>query len=257
MPSSSIYSTISNITKNLDKAHYLKPKYIYILLKNNRYGLWNKILEYHNVDIQSSIISDTSLNNTKMSDNIISFNINFSYETYLKISPQETFYKDGNLGERRYNVLLRKVWTDVLYKKIYDEIKLPCALVFKNCKISSTGFFLTVHGTCNECNCIFKGCIVNKPIHQKDVLMECSLENFDDSIKHKKKRQLKGQRRIEIARNMIDSNTLPSLWRRKEADKIMEFGDPEPPYLPKTNVLRKAKEHEKNKDLGISLIDPI
>lgn len=52
--------------------------------------------------------------------------------------------------------------------------------------------------------------------------MECSLENFDDSIKHKKKRQLKGQRRIEISRDMLDRNILPSLWRHNEADSIME-----------------------------------
>lgn len=55
--------------------------------------------------------------------------------------PEEIFYADNKLGERRYNVLLRKVWTDVLYKKIYDEIKLPCALSFKNCKVSGTVFF--------------------------------------------------------------------------------------------------------------------
>lgn len=188
VPSSPIYSTISEITKNdSNKTQYLKPKYIYVLLKNDRYGLWNKILEYHNVKVQSSMISDVSLNDTKLSNDVISFNINLPYETYLKISPEQVFYKDKNLGEKRYNVLLRKVWTDVLYKKTYDEIKLPCALVFKNCKIFDTGFFLTIHGNCKECNCIFKGCVINKPLHQKDVLMECSLENFDNSIKHKKK----------------------------------------------------------------------
>jgi len=112
VPSSSIYSTISEITKNdPDKTHYLKLKYIYILLKNNRYGLWNKILEYHNVKVQSPIISDNSLNDTKLSNDIISFNINLSYEIYLKILPEEVFYTGNNLGERRYNVLLivRKV----------------------------------------------------------------------------------------------------------------------------------------------------
>lgn len=109
------------------------------------------------------------------------------HETYLKILPEEVFYTDNNLGKRKYNILLRKVWADVLYKKIYDEIKLPCALVFKNCKVSDSGFYLTVHGNCKECNCIFKGCIINKPLHQNNVVMECSFENFDDSMKHTRK----------------------------------------------------------------------
>lgn len=72
IPSSPIYSTISEITKNdPDKVHYLKPKYIYILLKHNQYGLWNKILEYHNVKIESSLKSNDSLNDTKLSNDII------------------------------------------------------------------------------------------------------------------------------------------------------------------------------------------
>lgn len=57
----------------------------------------------------------------------------------------------------------------------------------------------------------------------------------------------------------LEFDTPLSLYalRCKEADNIMDFGDLEPPYLPNNNVLRTAKEQEKNKDLGISLIDPI
>lgn len=77
-------------------------------------------------------------------------------------------------------------------------MQLPCPLIFKHCKISETGIFLTVSGRCPECDAIFKGCVINKPLTQSDVMMECVIENFDDSITHKRKRQLKGERRYSV-----------------------------------------------------------
>jgi len=56
---------------------------------------------------------------------------------------------------------------------------------------------------------------------------------------------------------MVDANILPCIWRRKETDKLMSFGDNEPVHLPNINVLRKAKEERRNIDLGISVSDPV
>lgn len=56
---------------------------------------------------------------------------------------------------------------------------------------------------------------------------------------------------------MVDANILPCIWRRKETDKLMSFGDNEPVHLPNINVLRKAKEERRNIDLGISISDPV
>jgi len=55
---------------------------------------------------------------------------------------------------------------------------------------------------------------------------------------------------------MVDANILPCMWRRKEADKLMTFGD-EPAHLPNLNVLHKAKEQRHNVDLGVSVSDPV
>jgi len=96
-----------------------------------------------------------------------------------------------------------------------------------------------VSGRCPECDCIFKGCVINKHLPQNDVTMECVIENFDNSITHKKKRQLKGDRRLKVFKEMVDANILPCMWRRKEADKLMTFGDNELAHLPNLNVLRK------------------
>lgn len=85
-----------------------------------------------------------------------------------------------------------------------------------------------------------------------------SFDNFDASIRHKKKRQLKGNRRIEISSKMVEENILPCIWRHNEGNKVMKFGDPEPPYLPKNQVLSKAKQERKNINLSITTsADPI
>jgi len=166
VPSSEIYAKISDITKQSpDNSKHLKPKYVYVILQKNRYGIWDKILKFSNFKIDSSIIEsdqDITLNDTK--SDFITFNLNLSYKLWLKIAPEEVFYTDSVLKERKYNVLLRKVWTDELYAEIYTVTKLPCPLTFKHCKISGTGIFLVVSGRCPECDCIFKGCVINEPL---------------------------------------------------------------------------------------------
>jgi len=100
-----------------------------------------------------------------------------------------------------------------MYAAIHEATKLPCALVFKNSKISETGIYLTVTGSYKECNCIFLGQVINKPPHEADVTMECKINNFDESIRHKKKRQLKGQRRVEVSKVLAENNELLCRWQ--------------------------------------------
>jgi len=97
--------------------------------------------------------------------------------------------------------------------------------------------YLTVRWLCKECNCIFLGHVVNKP-----PVMECKISNFDESVRHNKKRQLKGRRRVEVSKALAENHVLPCQWRRVEANKLMELGDLEPPHLPCNTVLRKAKQ---------------
>jgi len=47
------------------------------------------------------------------------------------------------------------------------------------------------------------------------------------------------------------------LWRR-DATKEMNYGDAEPPYLYNNNVLRKARQEGKDKELGVyNVKDPV
>lgn len=102
--------------------------------------------------------------------------------------PEDVLYFDKKQNSRNYCILQHKVWTDKMYADIYKAIKIPCALVFKNSKISETGIYLTVKGSCKECNCIFLSHIFNKPPPEADVIMECKINNFDESVRHKRKR---------------------------------------------------------------------
>ena len=68
--------------------------------------------------------------------------------------------------------------------------------------------------------------------------MECRLNNYDTFYKHNKKRQLKGSKRVEIGKELVEGKTLPCIWRRKEAGKLMKYGDKEPPHLFRTSTLR-------------------
>jgi len=57
---------------------------------------------------------------------------------------------------------------------------------------------------------------------------------------------------------MLEGNILPYIWRRNEANKIMEFGDPEPAHLPKNRILSKAKQEREKINLGsLTTSDPL
>lgn len=81
--------------------------------------------------------------------------------------------------------------------------------------------------------------------------MECHLRNYDASFNHNKKRQLKGSKRNDVRKELVEGKTLPLVWRRRKADKLMNYGDDEPPHLFKASTLRNLKRERQNNLLGI------
>lgn len=55
---------------------------------------------------------------------------------------------------------------------------------------------------------------------------------------------------MEVSKVLAENHELSCRWRRAEADKLMDLGDPEPPYLPTNSVLRKAKQERQDINLG-------
>lgn len=74
--------------------------------------------------------------------------------------------------------------------------------MFKRCKISETGIYVTIYAKCPDCKSNFIGKIINAPKDNMDVQMECRVTNFNADIKHTKKRLLSGQKRIEISQSL-------------------------------------------------------
>lgn len=143
VPSSKIYEDLSNDFKN-ETGKMLSPKYIYTILQGNRYEVWNKFLNYHNIEKFSTSISNISEESTlhdSYNDNKIELQLILPFKTWLAMGPEEVEYSDKTLSERSYNVLLRRIWTDVLFEQLWQQIHIPCALSFKRCKMSDSGIF--------------------------------------------------------------------------------------------------------------------
>jgi len=88
-------------------------------------------------------------------------------------------------------------------------------------------------------------------LKNSDILSEIIIKNFRADFIHKRRRELKDKRRLDIAGNLIDTKTDAVTYVRKEAQKLIQFGDPYP-ILPKTDILRKAKSEIQEKRLGIT-----
>lgn len=58
-PSSKIYEDLSSDLKN-ETGKQLSPKYLYTILQGNRYEVWNKFLNYHNIEKFSTSILNIS-----------------------------------------------------------------------------------------------------------------------------------------------------------------------------------------------------
>lgn len=171
-------------------------------------------------------------------------------DIWSQISPEKIKYDFKNRGKRNVRVLRRYAWTSILYEQLYNETKLTCALIFKCAKISDAGIFLTVTGKYAECKCNFIGQIVNAPEKKTDVIMECTIRDHDSSVN--KKRQLKDLNRKQVARKLVEGKTLPCIWRRKQADILMDVGDDEPAHLYTCDVLRKAKQERQDSLLDVT-----
>jgi len=91
-----------------------------------------------------------------------------------------------------------------------------------------------------------------KPNDGQDAIFDCNLFGFDKEIVHIKKRHLKGSLRRKIASHLVDAKKQATIWRVEEANRIMEFGDKNPPILYSPRVLRKAKQGEIDNRLGIN-----
>lgn len=257
VPKSSVYKELSSLLK--DK---ISPKYIYTIILENRHGLYEKLLHYHNLDKLIKDVSYTStdtftdnsgLFNDSSTDKDINFEIIIPFKTWHNIDYESVIYKSSYKVQRSYNTLRRRRWTNIIFDLIYKTTKLPCAFLFKRCKMSEVGIYITVYAKCPDCKCNLIGKIINKPKDNTDVRMECCVTNYNADITHKhyKKRPLNGEKREEISQSLATGTLSATTWRRQEAPKIMNLYDPEPPHLYEVSILRKTKQEKQDRNLQI------
>jgi len=120
--------------------------------------------------------------------------------------------------------------------------------------INDGEIYLKFWGKCSECSTAIHAYSVNKPTaNGLDIYVST---NDTTGVKHTKKRQLRGTHRASVVKELCASSVYA--WRREKANEIMTFGDVEPAHLYNENVLRKAKQLEKDRILGLSNVsDPI
>lgn len=160
----------------------------------------------------------------------------------------------------RYTSLQPGKWTNIFADKLWQQIKLPCAISFKRAKVylnSNAKCYVCFKGKCDKCGARLEGILLNKPKKGNDVIFDCTLVGFSSEITHKNKRQLKGFLREKIATELLDGNKSASVWRNEEATKLMDFGDNIPPVLYDMIVLRKVKQAKLDKKLQLNNIDPL
>ncbi|RVE40187.1 hypothetical protein evm_015163, partial [Chilo suppressalis] len=238
----------------------MQKDYIYLYLKQNRNGVFGRLhgetIESSTVDKSADITKDNAHHDENWSMEKIEcalpplrVQISVSKSDWDKISSLIVEYEG-----REYEVLASG-WSDVVYDILWSELKLPCPYAFKNAKINRNPgeVFLTIKGNCSECHAIINIYCVTKPTADGATFY---ISTFDSrGIVHDKKRQLRGDRRQRIGKELQGKSTYA--WRRDEAKKLMTFGDVIPANLPSEEVARKAKQETRDKELGLYKVQSV
>lgn len=261
-PSELVYTNISQLMQ--ERGCKITAKHVYVIVRENRNGYRNLLEQHYNIDPDcqfdkqnNTSLSDNTLNASTSSTSLHSkeFQLILSAEKWLSISPVKKIYND-----RAYWVL-KTGWTDIIAEKLWQQQKLDCVLKFKKHNVYSrteARCYVSVKGSCVECAANIECTMYKQPENDTDAIFHCNVGSIC-SAKHsnKKQRQLKGKRRIEVADKLIQQRKDAITFRREEAQRLKEFGDKNPPILPSSAVLRKAKEERLLKQHGLVFSNPV
>jgi len=185
------------------------------------------------------------------------YNVTIPYLSYEPIKPRMTF-QTTKIGPR--NVWkLQKGWVDVFLYHFFEQYRFPCSFSVKYHHVVPEPIhsdYISFKGRCSDQNCraSFFGGVKNEPKSGENVTVNFLAINTT-GIEHTNKRFLKQPKRSLICEDIINSGA--SQWRRKTVDKLIDYGEVEPPILYKSSVLRKAKQQYIDNTLSIGGHDPI
>lgn len=137
----------SDISKDLN--YLISSKYAYIIVKENRNEICNKI--FSNIiptctdefDINKfDDCHSSSTSSETFSDDTLHFNITLSADEWGSLyddRPQIYKRSDKKSEYRSYYTLQPHKWTSVIHEHFYEQTKLPCSIVYKYAKIFQEG----------------------------------------------------------------------------------------------------------------------
>lgn len=224
----------------------MSKDYIYLYLSKNRNNIFNRIHGIETLESTKDESLDTTADNSRDSNwsmgeincvlPTLRISITLSKSEWDTLKLNIVKYKD-----REYEVLVIG-WSDDI---LWSHLKLSCPFSFKNAKINRNPgeIFLSIKGSCSECESKIHIYSQSEPTGDSPIL---NISTFDSrGIIHKKKRQVRDDRRILIGKEL--QGTFTYGWRRNEANKLMDFGDVVPANLPSEDVARKANRKLKIK----------
>lgn len=289
-PSAEVWINVSRMLEG-----NISPKYVYVFVRENRYGILDQLREANGLhnnnckdktgderlknqpfssdeeDMEDEMACGSDTNNNSEDDNdddyqCESFSGRKEFITIINSEEwkeiyhgRQTYKRQERFGVRNYYILKPKMWTSILINCLWQQHGIPCAFSFKRAKIyknqADRKYFLLVKGRCSECGSQLTGVSFNEP-EENESLQLSIYANDTRNVAHSKKCRLSGFNRKKVAEALRCH--VASVFRRHEANKLMKLGDPEPPHLYSTNVLRKAKQELRDANIGcVKADDPL
>lgn len=234
-------------------------KYLYLYFTKNRNGLLQKFDENYEENTkadegdstkEASFESNWSMNSFICDLPPLRTEMNIGKKTWKEIEPQVVSYKERDYAN------LQPGWTNIIYKHLWDQFKLPCAFNFKNAKVNEpeNAIWISITAHCPECGSHLNLYSIKGPT---ETGMHFYISTNDTrGIVHTKKRQIKGVERECVAKDLDGVSTYT--WRRQKAEELMDFGDVEPAHLYNEGTLRKVRQQARDKKLGVTKeTDPV
>lgn len=252
-PSDGIWAELS---KQLGEK--LTPKALYTFVKLNRHNIL-ATLGYNNEKNMSetdSSESDTPFDqsmSTLQNKGNKTFNVELPFEQWMHMIPERVTYKKDMFRKRAYTILKRGTWTHIVNQGIWNEIKSSCTFIFKRAKVypDQVSSFIKIRGFCKECKGQLYITCEKEPDMQCPMVLRCVMENTDESLHTGfSKRPLSGRLHEEVKKELCEGRLQPHVWRASQAEKLMDFGDPEPSHLPNLATIRKAKQEQHESEMA-------
>ncbi|XP_031359445.1 uncharacterized protein LOC116182995 [Photinus pyralis] len=223
--------------------HKISPKYVYTIVKCNRYNSH----EVLNIAQQNKEIP--SLESTTSEDEELCFEkhmVKVNNDDWEKIRPTKVFYRNN-----KFEVKLKAGWTEIINRKLSSIVSGNCIWRFKKHYISASSRpYLRIYGSCSECGAQLEMINEEGPLNEEleiNVVIRNKNEQLHTNIK---KRKLKGDLRATVGKELADGK-LAINWQREEAyqqqKKKLPFNSRS---IYNLNVLRKCKQELSDKKMN-------